>query len=309
MKRWLAVIGALLAAVSFALIAVWLPEQADAAGTISSSTPPAGTPFFLPWIVVQPTPTATATPQPTPTPKPTIVPGFGEDLRDMILIPAGSFRMGCDAANHAQCEHNELPLHTVILSAYYMDKYEVTIARYRVCVENGGCTSPEWGNYTDRKSDPQEPVGAIDWYRATTFCAWAGKRLPSEAEWEKAARGSTDTRLYPWGDAAPNSTLAKYGDRTDETRPDPVGSHPAGASPYGVMDMAGNINEWVNDWFDLYGTASTVTNPVGPSTGHYRVKRGGDYANDSWLMVTDQRNYGYPNSRAKNDGFRCARTP
>ncbi|MBU6352372.1 MAG: SUMF1/EgtB/PvdO family nonheme iron enzyme, partial [Chloroflexi bacterium] len=240
-----------------------------------------------------------------------------------VLIPAGDFQMGCDSSNPAEtCSSDEQPLHTVTLDAYSIDKYEVTNARYKACVDAGRCTAPRRVDsqtrspYYGTSTYADYPVISVDWHQASAFCAWAGGRLPTEAEWEKAARGSSDTRKYPWGDSAPDCTKTNYwywpspacvGDTSR------VGSYPSGASPYGVMDMAGNVMEWVNDWYDgRYYIVSPAQNPQGPATGSYRMLRGGG----SWyyLFSNDVRAalrffYLNPDGWSNRDGFRCVRSP
>jgi formylglycine-generating enzyme required for sulfatase activity len=226
-----------------------------------------------------------------------------------ILIPAGSFQMGCDSSNPAEtCYDDEQPLHTVTLDAYFIDKYEVTNARYQACVDAGGCTAPQSVNsntrfpYYGTSTYADYPVLNVTWHQASAYCAWSGKRLPTEAEWEKAARGSSDTRKYPWGDEFDGNRLnfcdancefswkdEAYNDGYADTAP--VGSYPNGASPYGVMDMAGNVWEWVNDWYDRsYYSMSPSNNPPGPATGEYRVLRGGSWSGSGNLVRSAYRN-------------------
>lgn len=263
--------------------------------------------FYLPLVV------ATA-----PTPPPAL------DNVEEILIPAGAFQMGCDPNNPAEngCSEpwqtDEQPLHMVYLDAYYIDKYEVTNVRYKACVDGGGCTAPQRSDsysrpfYYGNDTYANYPVIHVTWHQAHTFCSWAGKRLPTEAEWEKAARGPNDTRKYPWGNEEPSCSFVNYrgqlGDCISDT--DQIGSYPAGASPYGVMDMAGNVWEWVNDWYDEdYYSVSTDSNPRGPAVGTRRVMRGG-----SWIFLDIQvrsagRGNVIPPFWDYDLGFRCVRSP
>ena len=239
------------------------------------------------------------------------------DTAEEILIPAGSFQMGCDSSNPAEsCNSWEQPLHTVTLSAYSIDKYEVTNARYKACVAAGGCTVP--GSVDSSKRSPyygtstyaDYPVLNVDWFQANAFCAWAGKRLPTEAEWEKAARGSSDTRKYPWGNSAPDCTKTNYDSCVGDTSR--VGSYPSGASPYGVMDMAGNVDEWVQDWYgSSYYSVSPSNNPQGPETGTYRVLRGGSWVRFDFVgdVRSALRSVLPPRPLdLDSNGFRCVRS-
>jgi len=223
--------------------------------------------------------------------------------------------MGCDTGNSAEsCNPDELPLHPVTLDVYLIDKVEVTNARYQACVNAGGCTPLQESNSSTRHSyygNPSYadyPVIKVNWNQAVAFCAWADKRLPTEAEWEKAAHG-TDGRIYAWGNAAPGGTLANYNGNEGDTTP--VGSYARGASPYGVMDMAGNVWEWTADWYDgEYYSRSPTGNPTGPAAGEDRVLRGGSWDDDSGYARAAFRGNRDPDDWYNEYvGFRCARSP
>jgi formylglycine-generating enzyme required for sulfatase activity len=244
--------------------------------------------------------------------------GQDSDAIPMTLIPAGTFEMGCDSTHNGgySCSGDDF-LHTVSLDAYLIDKYEVTNAQYAQCVTAGSCRAPVSNNsythspYYGNAAYANHPVIWVEWNQASAYCAWAGKRLATEAEWEKAARGSSDTRAYPWGDTVPTCALANFwpssacvGDTSA------VGSYPSGASPYGVMDMAGNVWEWVNDWYgETYYSQSPESNPPGPSSGDTRVLRGGAWYNLEVNVRSAYRLRNNPDDTSSNIGFRCSRSP
>ena len=227
----------------------------------------------------------------------------------MVYVPAGEFMMGCNSKVDDACDDDEKPYHEVYLDAYYIDKYEVTQGEYDKCVQAGECDENEkYDGFTGSK----QPVVGVDWKDAKTYCEWAGKRLPTEAEWEKAARG-TDGRIYPWGNEEPTCEYAVFdppggenGCGRDKTWD--VGSKPKGASPYGALDMAGNVWEWVADWYDgdYYGRSGN-RNPEGPNNGKSRVVRGGGWYYFANNMRASTRLWFDPEDRSYGGGFRCSR--
>ena len=267
-----------------------------------TQTPELATSTPIPAATVTPTVTFTVIPTDTPTPA---FPAGTEatnrkDSAVMIYVPPGDFEMGTYGA------YNEA-LHTVYLDGYWMYKTEVTNAMYRLCVESSGCTEPVDNGFYEMAplfGWGDRPVESISWEDATTYCQWAENRLPTEAEWEKAARG-TDGRTYPWGEGI-DPSLALYDDfiRGNTTL---VGSYPEGASPYGLLDMAGNVWEWVADWYGSnYYQNSPAENPPGPVDGLYHVLRGGCFDSSMEEVRSAYRQEGLPYNKHRGLGFRCA---
>lgn len=199
------------------------------------------------------------------------------DGMPQVYIPAGKFRMGGMDVRRAP---NELPVHDVTLDAFWMDQLEVTNAMYMLCVSAGACDPPQSFKSQRRPEYFRDlefkdyPVIYVTWGQATAYCSWAGRRLPSEAEWERAGRGD-DLRTFPWGEDKADGTLANFNMLVGDTSR--VGSYAAGASPFGVLDMAGNVAEWVNDLYTFNYSLENTLNPTGPVTSSTlnRVVRGG----------------------------------
>jgi formylglycine-generating enzyme required for sulfatase activity len=217
----------------------------------------------------------------------------------MCAIPAGTFQMG--AMNGLL---NEQPVHAVTLAAFELDEFEVTVSQYAACVAAGGCTATGTFSYCNAGISGRDnhPINCVDWEQATAYCAWAGKRLPTEEEWEYAARG-TDGREYPWGNAAPGNQLCWSGGGTTQLRTCAVGSYPSGKSPFGGQDMSGNVWEWVSG---LY--ASDYSSQP---TGSARVYRGGGWSSNAASLVRSANrgnSYSFATSWLySHRGFRCAR--
>lgn len=219
-----------------------------------------------------------------------------------VFIPAGFFTMG-SAADDPKADDDEIPPHEVFLDSFWMDRTEVTNAMYLHCISAGACTAPARTMYYNKSEYAEHPVIGISWLQAQAYCQWAERRLPTEAEWEKAARG-TDGRIYPWGDNPPNADLANFNHHVNETVQ--VGINAEGASPYGVLDMAGNAWEWAADGYqpDFY-SRSPKENPISDLPVNRRVLRGGNWdSNADGIRVTN-RFWAFP-GRNDLDGFRCA---
>lgn len=312
----------------------------NACGT-SSAIPPTATP--LPPTATPVPPTSTMTPEPTSTLTPTPTPSLGSTMTSekdgmvLIFVPAGEFTMG------SKLYADERPPHQVDLSAYWIDKTEVTnemFAKYLndsisqlsidpddfmksiklkeniIYLLTCSTCSDKW---TDRitwdgtkfsvaSGYEAHPAVMVSWLGADSYCSWANRRLPTEAEWEKAAKG-TDNRIYPWGDTMPDKTLANLRDQVGDTTE--VGSYPAGASFYGLLDMAGNAAEWVNDWYsETYYQNSPSSNPLGPDTGEEKVVRGDEWDCGYYYCGSERTSARFlpqePTTVGVGYGFRCA---
>jgi len=246
--------------------------------------------------------------------------GSDTDLSDMVFIPAGSFVMGNSSESALP---DQRPAHQVYLDAYYIDKYEVTNQEYEAFIMAGGYQKRKFwldegwqfiqrnkiqnhlGLNKDLYNAPDQPVIGVSWYEADAYCRWAGKRLPTEAEWEKAARGA-EGFLYPWGNEMIFENIAY--NIANGKRTVPVGSFLNNASPYGVMDMAGNVWEWCADWYDETSySKSPSKNPKGPEKGSDRVLRGGSWVSTRMQLQSTYRYHHLPVHRGFTTGFRCVK--
>lgn len=243
---------------------------------------------------------------------------------EMVRIPAGSFLMGSDKKVDKNAYLVELPQRTVTLDAYDIDKYEVTTVQYlKFVLATNRPPQVDWkfdgGNFQEAMT--AHPIMHVNWYEADEYCRWAGKRLPSEAEWEKAARGDKDGRIYPWGNEMAGLSRANYGrsglsgpvrDRPERLLLYPpiisVFKYDNAVSPYGVFQMVGNVAEWVADWYDKdYYKTAPDRNPKGPETGSHKVFRGGGWIDSTPTVRVSQRNGTDPKTSMNWLGFRCAR--
>jgi sulfatase modifying factor 1 len=239
----------------------------------------------------------------------------GKDGAPMILIPAGPFTMGSNDG-----PPNERPEHVVELDGYYIDEYEVTLALYRKFLESANHDSPPTWDDEAATTVGDRPAIGMKWTDADAYCKWAGKRLPTEAEWEKAARG-TDKRRYPWGAMQPFVDIANYNRGLWVSEAITLaavtsglegmsvrhGLKEGGKSPYGLNHMAGNAAEWVADWYDRdYYQNSPRKNPTGPAEGDKRVLRGGSWADLPLALRVTARVSAEPEFEDRTIGFRCA---
>lgn len=219
---------------------------------------------------------------------------------EFVYIPEGTFFMG---SPNGEGDPDEHPQHTVYLDAFWISKTEITNAQYEQCISAHAC-NPRPYYVSKEERQPNHPVIYVNWYDAQKFCKWAGLMLPTEAQWEKSARGP-DGRVYPWGNDEPNCDKAQYHDCGGSTIA--VGSKPDGASPYGVLDMAGNVREWVVDWYnEKYYTHSPNHNPTGPTHANFKkISRGGSWNSYPPELRTANRSGDGPQTKSSGIGIRC----
>jgi len=228
---------------------------------------------------------------------------LGDDAVKMILIPAGDFTMGSNE------QKNEKPPHRVFLDDFYLDINELTTEHYAEFLKTTERPKPSYWSDINLSRHRNRPVVGVTWEDARAYCTWVGKRLPTEAEWEKAARG-TDSRMYPWGDKEPSFQDANFGKASwnGYDTLSPVGALIDGQSPYGLNDMAGNVWEWVADWFGVdYYKDSPQRNPIGPVSGSMKVIRGGAWDMQPNFLRAPYRSQAVPTTKHYTIGFRCAR--
>jgi eukaryotic-like serine/threonine-protein kinase len=319
------IVGIIIAGwIAYPFFSVFLRGQTNRPAPLLPSPTPSFIPTSVATLPATFTPVPTITPILTSTPIEIVTQISPKDGMVLVRVGAGEFKMGSAKAEDPQALDEELPQHIVYLDTYWIDQSEVTNSQYAVCVADGGaCTQPKEkfsltrSSYYDDAQYANYPVIFISWGQAAAYCAWAGRRLPTEAEWEKAARGPTG-RIYPWGNTF-DGTRANYCDvncnngwkdpHFDDGYIDtaPVGDYPDGASVYGAFDMAGNVYEWVADWYEPYSRNKQV-NPTGPAAGQEHIIRGGSWGDDSAHIRAAVRSHiNTPDYWMNFIGFRCAR--
>lgn len=230
-----------------------------------------------------------------------------------VFIPGGQFTMGCLSG----CESDEIPSHTVEISAFYIDKYEITNSQYDSCVAKGRCTPAHYNDgaclmwngssfkkvkVPDEFQKPQFPVACVSWRQADAFCSWKGMKLPTEAQWEYAASG-VDKKTYSWGNESPSQAKCRMAGQNFSTK---IGSYPPNAK--GLFDMTGNVWEWVSDYYSAdYYTNSPSRNPKGPEVGLYKVLRGGGWYSTANQLRIANRHWFSPDFQEISVGFRCVK--
>jgi formylglycine-generating enzyme required for sulfatase activity len=321
--NWWLIIGAFV--IIGSIITIYFMSQASKTARIAETTH-TSPPTIPATSTPSPSPTEIPTHTPVPSPSPTApIREMIAPIDQMVLveIPAGEFEMGSSKVDDPDAFDEELPQHIVYLDTYWIDQTEVTNAQYALCVAaSGACTQPANNysltreSYYDDSQYANYPVIFVSWGQAAAYCAWANRRLPTEAEWEKAARG-TDGRIYPWGNIF-DGTLVNYCDVNckspwrDPSFTDgyedtsPVGAYSTGESVYPVWDMAGNVYEWVADWYGPYNSSRQVE-PIGPDSGTEKIIRGGSWGDDRLHIRTAIRSHIGPDNWLNFIGFRCAR--
>ncbi|HBX70707.1 MAG TPA: hypothetical protein DEH25_15330 [Chloroflexi bacterium] len=295
----------------------------------ATSVPPTPTASPLPsataTLIPSETPTPTASPSPTetltpsPSPYPTLI--VDERGAAMVFVAAGEFLMGSEVWSGS-----EKPAHTVYLDAYYIDQFEVSVGAFAEFLNEMGnqiegvAGKASWveepdpdlhlhrtdGIWQADEGRANHPMNEVTWFGARAFCEWRGAVLPSEAQWEKAARG-TDGRTYPWGEQEPTCEMANFAGCFYDSVP--VDSYPEWVSPYGAYNMAGNVHEWTNDWYNAdYYANSPSENPTGPESGDYKIFRGASWFNGNFQTRTTYRYPKLPVLTYMANGFRCAKT-
>ncbi|MEN8241274.1 MAG: SUMF1/EgtB/PvdO family nonheme iron enzyme [Chloroflexota bacterium] len=237
------------------------------------------------------------------------------DGASLVFIPSGEFMMGAEINQTielcfsyrdeclAEDFADEEPVHAVKLSSFWIFQHEVSNEMYRNCVDKGGCQIPALTDFYNDQEYSDHPVVYINWYAAADYCDWAGGRLPTEAEWEKAARGA-DQRFYPWGEVG-NCQLANYKGCVVKMT-NPINGLKEGASPFGVLNLAGNVAEWTADWYSTdYFSITPYINPIGPMAGEFKVIRGGSWKNPVFGLRTTNRAANFPEIFSTGIGFRC----
>lgn len=323
--------------VTLSLLAAAVLQACASPGPTGVPARPTATPTSLPSAIPTSAPGATATPSPA---RPTEIPprlqpatpsidspDWQSPIDGMILlpIPAGSFWMGT-LPSFEFAEPDERPQRRVSLSGFWIDKTEITREMYHRCADEGACPITPI-EISGEGLSPLMPQTHVTWEEAAAYCRWAGRELPTEAQWERASRGS-DGRRFPWGWIGAAETRAgvrlnfcdascpfQHGDRSVDdgsARLAEVGSYPAGASPSGALDMAGNVWEWVRDWYDAsYYANAQASDPTGPATGRFKVVRGSSWAESTFAgqvlsARSANRSWQLPEARGPDLGFRCA---
>jgi iron(II)-dependent oxidoreductase len=244
-----------------------------------------------------------------------VLPIAAQDAPDnMVHIPGGEFWMGRthmwlidELGMHLRPRLDDQPAHLIHIDSFFVDKYEVTNADYAKFTDATGHRKPfHWAGGKIPQAQERLPVYNVSWDDADAYCKFAGKRLPTEAEWERAARGGVEKTLYPWGNQLRNRQEPKRAHYAFPNGPAAVGSYPPNG--FGVYDATGNVWEWVGDWYShSYYSVTPETNPKGPESGEYRVIRGGAWAdNDERILSLHYRNFTNPSHRTATVGFRCA---